>query len=161
MDRGAWQATVYSVTKSQAQLSDWACTHLLWGFPGGSDGQESACQCRRPGFEPWIRKIPWRRKWQSTLVFLPGEFHGQSLVGYSPRGHRIEHNWMTDTFNQEIIFPHLIIQHPPWNLSLWWKIAFAHLPVKMQSYRRLRSSGASLSFLKSFIWKQTICDKTK
>ena len=38
-------------------------------------------------FNAWLGKIPWRRKWQSTLVFLPGNFHGQrSLVGYSPRG---------------------------------------------------------------------------
>ena len=37
----------------------------------------------------WVRKIPWRRKWQLTLVFLPGKSHGQrSLVGYSPRGHK-------------------------------------------------------------------------
>ena len=42
-------------------------------------------QCRRPRFDTWIGKIPWRRKWQPTPVFLPGEFHGQrSLVGYSP-----------------------------------------------------------------------------
>ena len=38
-------------------------------------------------FNPWVREIPWKRKWQPTPVFLPGEFHGQrSLVGYSPRG---------------------------------------------------------------------------
>ena len=37
----------------------------------------------------WVRKIPWRRKWQPTSVFLPGESHGQrSLVGYSPWGHK-------------------------------------------------------------------------
>ena len=37
-------------------------------------------------FNPWVRKIPWRRKWQPTPVFLPGEPHGQrSLVGYSPQ----------------------------------------------------------------------------
>ena len=41
------------------------------------------------GFNPWIKKIPWRRKWQPTPVFLPGEFHGQrSLAGYSPWGHK-------------------------------------------------------------------------
>ena len=40
---------------------------------GGSDGNESACQCRRPGFDPWIRKIPSRRKWQHAPVVLPGE----------------------------------------------------------------------------------------
>ena len=37
------------------------------------------------GFDPWVRKIPWRRKWQPTPVLLPGKFHGRrSLVGYSP-----------------------------------------------------------------------------
>ena len=46
-------------------------------------------QCRRPGFDPWVRKIPWRRKWQPTPVFLPGESHGQrSLAGYSPWGRK-------------------------------------------------------------------------
>ena len=46
-------------------------------------------QCRRPGFDPWVRKIPWRREWQPTPGFSPGESHGQrSLVGYSPRGHK-------------------------------------------------------------------------
>ena len=34
-------------------------------------------QCRRPGFDPWVREIPWRREWQPTPVSLPGEFHGQ------------------------------------------------------------------------------------
>ena len=48
----------------------------------------SVClQCGRPMFNPWIRKIPWRRKWQPTPVFLPGESHGwRSLAGYSPWG---------------------------------------------------------------------------
>ena len=51
---------------------------------------ESVClQCRRPGFDPWIGKIPWRRKWQPTPVLLPGKFHGlRSLVGYSPWGRK-------------------------------------------------------------------------
>ena len=41
-------------------------------------------QCRRPGFDPWVGKIPWRRKWQPTSVLLPGKFHGlRSLIGYS------------------------------------------------------------------------------
>jgi len=40
-------------------------------------------------FDPWVRKTPWRRKWQPTPVFLPGESHGQrSLAGYSPWGHK-------------------------------------------------------------------------
>ena len=46
-------------------------------------------QCMRPGFDPWVEKIPWKRKWQPTPVFLPGESHGQrSLMGYSPCGHK-------------------------------------------------------------------------
>ena len=58
--------------------------YLHLGFPSGSDGKES-CQFRRPGFNPWVRKIPWRREWQ--LVFLPREFHEQRiLVGYHPWG---------------------------------------------------------------------------
>ena len=60
---------------------------LLKGFPGGASGKEPACQCRRHRFDPWVGKISWRRKWQPTPVFLPGESHGQtSLVGYSPWG---------------------------------------------------------------------------
>ena len=44
-------------------------------------------QCRRPGFDPWVGKIPWKRSWQSTPLFLPGDSHGQrSLLGYSPWG---------------------------------------------------------------------------
>ena len=52
-------------------------------------GKESACQCRRYGFDPWVRTIPWSRKWQPTQVFLLGKFHGQgSLAGYSPWSHK-------------------------------------------------------------------------
>ena len=61
------------------------------GFPGGVSGKELVCQCRRykrHRFDLWLRKIPWRRAWKPTLVFLPGEFHGQrSLAGYNPWGH--------------------------------------------------------------------------
>ena len=63
---------------------------LSSALAGGASGKESICQCRRcerGGFDLWVRKIPWRRKWQSTPVFLPGKFHGQrSLAGYSPWG---------------------------------------------------------------------------
>ena len=47
----------------------------------------------RLGFNTWVEKIPWRRKWQPIPVFLPGESHGQrSLAGYSPQGHKVGHN---------------------------------------------------------------------
>ena len=62
-------------------------SRLLMGFPGGSVGKESAMQGRRRRFNPWVGKIIWRRAWQSTPIFLPGESHGQkSLAGYSPWG---------------------------------------------------------------------------
>ena len=72
----------------------------LWGFSGGTTGKESVCWCRRckiHGFNPRVRKIPWRRKWQPTPVFLPGKSLGQrSLVGYSPRGYKVGHDWVTE-----------------------------------------------------------------
>jgi len=62
--------------------------HITLGFPDRVRGKEPTYQCRRHKrckFNPWVRKIPWRRKWQPTPIFLPGESHGQrSLVGFSP-----------------------------------------------------------------------------
>ena len=56
------------------------------GFPGGSE-VNNLLQCRTCRFNPWVGKIPWRRKWQPTSVFLPGKSHSQrSLAGYSPWG---------------------------------------------------------------------------
>ena len=49
----------------------------LQRLPWWPSGQEPACQCRRHGFDPWVGKIPWRRKWQPTPVFLPGKLHEQ------------------------------------------------------------------------------------
>ena len=59
----------------------------LCGLPWWLSGEESVCQCRRCGLNPWVRKIPWRRKWQPSSVFLPGKSHGhRSLAGYSSWG---------------------------------------------------------------------------
>ena len=61
----------------------------MLGLPRRFSGKESTCQCRRCGFHPWVGKIPWRRKWQLTPVFLTEKSHGQrSLAGYSPWGHK-------------------------------------------------------------------------
>ena len=68
----------------------WRCS----GFPDGTSVKEPACQCRRLkrlGFDPWVRKNLWSRKWQPTPVFLPGESHGQrSLVGID---HSVTQSW--------------------------------------------------------------------
>ena len=59
---------------------------ILLGLPWWLRQLRICLQCRRPRFNPWVRKIPWRREWLPTPGFLPGEFHGQkSLVGYNPR----------------------------------------------------------------------------
>ena len=69
--------------------NDLACRHPFLGASQlASVVKKSARQCRkhkRHRFDPWVRKIPWKRAWQSTPVFLPGEFHEQrNLVGYGP-----------------------------------------------------------------------------
>ena len=68
--------------------TDWGGGHL----PGGASSKEPACQCRsheRHRLVTWVRKTPWRRAWQPTPVFLPGESYEQRrLLGYSPWGHK-------------------------------------------------------------------------
>ena len=84
----AWYPCLFSTSGSISALQISSSVLFFSGFPGGATGKEPACQCRRHKrleFVSWVRKIPWRRKWQPTLVFLPGESHGQrSLAGYSP-----------------------------------------------------------------------------
>ena len=59
------------------------------GLPWWLRGKECACQCRRHKFDPWVGKIPWRKKWQPSPVPMPEEFHGQrNLAGYSPWGYK-------------------------------------------------------------------------
>ena len=75
------KGTVLDRGTQRCQFPRWQRTRL---------GKEPSCQyrsCRRRGFNPWVGKIPWRRAWQPTPVFLLGESHGQrSLAGYSPEG---------------------------------------------------------------------------
>ena len=76
------------------------------GFPGVPSGKEPTCQCRRckrRGFDPWAWEIPWRRAWQRSPVFLPGESHRQrSLEGYNPWGRK-----ESDTTEPESTHKHL------------------------------------------------------
>ena len=69
-------------------------------------GKESACQCRRlkrGRFNPWVGKLPWRRAWQLTPVFLPGVFHGQrNLAGYSPWGCKEMDTTEATKYNHEV-----------------------------------------------------------
>ena len=66
-----------------------SCYGILFSNSVGSDGKESACNAGDPGSIPGLGRFPWRRKWQPTPVFLPGESHGQrSLAGCSPGDHK-------------------------------------------------------------------------
>ena len=69
------------------------------GFPCGSEGKESAFNAGDMGLIPWLGRSPWRREWQLTTVFLPGDFHGQrSPVGYKSLGlQRVGHNGVTNS----------------------------------------------------------------
>ena len=63
---------------------------------GSASGKEPTCQCRRHKrgrFDPWVGKIPWRRKWQHTPVFLPGKSHGQRSLA-------VRHNWVNKKWIQ-------------------------------------------------------------
>ena len=101
MNREAWRAAIHGVTKSRTRLRDWTELNcmIVWQLkecniqsivkyalrgPKGAQRwricPKSACQCRRHEFNPWVRKIPWRRKWQPTPVVLPGKSRGQRSI---------------------------------------------------------------------------------
>ena len=117
MDREAWCAAVHGVAKSQTRLSDWTEPPSLYCYAWW---QFQCRRCERRRFSPWVRKIPWRRKWQLTPVFLPGKSHRQrSLVGNSLWGCRVGQDWAlsqvqaTKFFNEETF--------SWWNIK-WWFI---------------------------------------
>ena len=90
LDRLVQQSPVRAHSLQRSVVSHAPCSHNLCslGFSGDPSGKGPTCQCRRhtgSRFDPCVRKIRWRRAWQLTPVFLPGESHGQrSLAGYSP-----------------------------------------------------------------------------
>ena len=83
---------LFTFISAFSHLSDYTypLAKVFLGLPRWVSNKESSCQCRRcgrRGFNAWVRKIPWRRKWQPTPVFVLGKSHGQrSLAGYSPWG---------------------------------------------------------------------------
>ena len=93
-DRGAWWAAVYGVAQSRTRLmrlSSSSSSHMVWGFPGVSvvnnlpDSHE---------FSPWVRKIPWRKKWQPAPVFLSGKPWAEEPARLqSMETQRIRHDW--------------------------------------------------------------------
>ena len=106
--------TVFHIMHSTNNVVTW----LPVGVPGGANGKEPICYCRRLKwcvFGPWVRKIPWRREWKPTPVFLPGQSHGQrTLAGCGPqtRLQRVGHNW------SDLAGPHATCE-PYFFLGIW------------------------------------------
>ena len=91
---------------SSLSLLQGICTYIYYIYNASPVAQreESVCQCRRHrrhGFNPWVRKIPWRRKWQPIPVFLPEKSHRQSsLVGYIVHRVAKRQTWLRDKANK-------------------------------------------------------------
>ena len=124
------------------------------GFPGGTSGKESSCQCRwckRHGFNPWVGTIPWRRAWQPTPVFLPGESHEQrSLGSYSP--------W--DCKESDTTEPLLGIRLgcPKTRKMAYWLVIIDIIQEAADSRRRFWFLSLSLKLVnKSLTWKGLSC----
>ena len=114
-------------------------------LPRWLSDKESTCQYRkhrRPGFDPWVGRNPWRRKWQPTSVFLPGQSHGQrNLAVYSPWGckesNMTEHactfcnagNYARWVNKMEIYVNFEWTVCVPTNFRGWWNCSFV-LPLK-------------------------------
>ena len=91
----------------------------IFGLPWWFRQYRICQQCSTLRFNPWVQKIPWRRKWLLTPVFLPGKFHVQrSLVCYSPWGHReSDMPWVTISLTD--VFSHFVIQHNIYKHFVW------------------------------------------
>ena len=96
-DGEAWWAAVYGVAQSRTRLerlSSSSSRSAHMELPCWLRQYRICLRYRRPGSDPWVGKIPWRREWLLTPVFVPGKFHGQS------RGsQRAGHEWVTNTFS--------------------------------------------------------------
>ena len=121
--------------KDETQLLPFKSIPTPPQLPWWLGSKESPRQCRRHGFDPWIRKIPCRRKWEPTPVFLPGKSHGQgSLAGYSPGGHK--ESGTTETLKDKPLLRHLPVPEaglsppvasPQHGLRRWATIPISHL----------------------------------
>ena len=122
---------------------------FVLGLPRRLSGTESACQYMRDRFDPWVEKIPWRRKWLPTPVFLPGKSHGErSLVVCSPWGcKRIGHDldWTTKNY----FMPWL------WALAAWVaSSALLPTPTSWGKLGKLFDHSSVSSFWKQRDWYQ-------
>ena len=120
-------------------------------LPDDSDGKEFDCQCRRCGLDPWVRKIPWRRKQQPSPVFLPGKSHGhRSLAGYSSWGQERVGRifYMANYFSRHFLH---IIQILP---SFFRKIPTSHSGIPtLNPVSHPHSGNRKRNVSSTFLWK--------
>jgi len=96
--------------------------------------KQNTFQCRRHGFNPWVRKVSWRRKWQSTSLFLPGKSHAQrSLAGYSLSIHA----WVLSSFS------HFQLFETPWTVALQAPLSTGILQARILGWIAILSSRGS------------------
>ena len=114
-------------------------------------------QYKRPGFDPWVRKISWRREWQPTLVFLPGEFHGQrGLVGYSPWG--CTELYTTDVTTNTFTCVCVCVFLPPggeWKISSLFQLTPLAWEVRVLPTVLIGRGGTADQLLAQPHWNQT------
>ena len=137
-------------------------------FPGGSVVKNLPANAGDIEFDPWVGKIPWRRQWQPTPVFLPGKFHGwRSLVGYGPWGHKtVRHHssdWTTTTKSvyMSLLLSHFVPPSPfppcPQVHSLWLRLyswSFVVMPIGLESVTQSEASqkGKNKYCIFMYIW---------
>ena len=121
------------------------CAHPLvrvitscWnGLPRGSDSKRICLQCGRPGFDPWVGKIPWRRAWLPTPVFLPGEYLWTDEPGrpQSRGSQRIGHDWATKhSTAHKLLSPPLQVLSTPDTKEIRVPYVFAELIRKLKGW---------------------------
>ena len=94
---------------------------LFYGLPWWIRWWKICLQCMRHRFDSWVGKIPWRREWLLTPVFLPGEFHGQrSLAGYTPQSCRVRQDWESNSFT-------FMLNSVVWGLTVLIVLDFLYL----------------------------------
>ena len=140
----------------------WLSTlYIVNGFPGGTNGKEPTCQCRRHkrcGFKPWVGKILWRRAWQPIPVFLPGESPWTDKPGrlQSIGLQRVRHNWSDLACNAYYT--------PSTYLYYNWKfVSFGYLhsiplfSIPTPTSGKHKSDLFSMSLFLKYSWPTTLC----
>ena len=130
---------------------------LCW-IPWWLSGKESTCQCRRCGFDPWIRNISWRRKWQPTEVVLLGKSHGQNHLGaYSSWGHKeLDTTYRLNNNNHTYYSTTKIVVYLQfrfnWAYCIFISQSRQHIKKQRHHFANKGPSSQSCGFSSSHVW---------